>query len=160
MWPSTTWCTSYMPRFHGSNGSAGDAGPVVAQPASITALAATAVRRPEMRRRSPILIFCFSQRRRLVEQELTDQLLEHDRRLRLGDHAAVREHLRIAAGVEADVHLAEQPRRENRGDRVLAELITLVDRHRHDGAIHCRIEAHALDPPDDDARGLHRRAQL
>ena len=51
------------------------------------------------------------------------------RRLRLGDAAAVGEHHRVAARVEADVDLAEQPRREDRRDRVLAKLHALVDVH-------------------------------
>jgi len=46
---------------------------------------------------------------RLVEQELTDQLLDDHRRLRLGDVIAVFQHCRVASGIEADVDFPEQP---------------------------------------------------
>ncbi len=47
-------------------------------------------------------------RRGLVEQELSDQLLEDDPRLGLRHRAAIREHLRVATRVEPDVDVAEQ----------------------------------------------------
>ena len=82
------------------------------------------------------------------------------RRLRLRDRAAVGEHLRVAAGVEADVHLAEQSRREHRRDRVAAELVAVVHAHRDHRFVGLRIEPDAFDAADDDARRLDRRARL
>src|SRR5258706_2691951 len=64
---------------------------------------------------------------RLVEKELTDQLLEDHRRLRLRDPVAVLEHGWIAARVETDVDLAQHAGRVDRGDRVLRELILTLD---------------------------------
>ena len=123
---STTSCTSNIARFHGSNGSTCDG---AARAAGEQPPAATSAQRAAAR---PCSCFICRLRRRLVEQELADQLLQHDRRLRLGDAAAVGEHLRVAARIEADVHLAEQARGEDRRDRVGRELVALVDAHRHD----------------------------
>src|SRR5438552_15214814 len=83
--------------------------------------------------------FSASERRRLVEQKLTDELFQHNGRLRLGDHAAVGQHLRVAARVETDVDLPQQSRRPDRADRVLAERLALIDAQRHYGAIGLRI---------------------
>src|SRR5205814_1560837 len=84
----------------------------------------------------------------LVEHELSNQFLEHYRRLGLGDAAAVGEHLRVAAGIEADVHLAEQARRQDGRYRILAELIALVDLDVHQGLVGFRVEPDLLHPPD------------
>ncbi len=80
--------------------------------------------------------------------------------MRLRDLAAVGEHLRVAARVEADVHLAEQSRRQDRRDRVARELIAAVDLHRYARLIGLRIERDPLHATDDDTRRLDRRAQL
>ena len=48
----------------------------------------------------------------------------------LRDPPVVGEHLRVAAGIEPDIDLAEQARRQDRRDRVLRELVALVDAHR------------------------------
>src|SRR5262245_49691981 len=96
----------------------------------------------------------------LVEEELSDELFEHDRRLRLRYRAAVGEDLRVAASVETDIDLPQQPRRENRSDGIGGELEAAIDPQRDDGLIAFRIELDPLDTPDDHAGRLHGRLQL
>src|SRR5688572_5897227 len=67
---------------------------------------------------------------RLAEQELADQLLQHHRRLGDLDAVALGELLVLAARLEPDVGLAEQPRSEDRCGGVLRELVALVERKR------------------------------
>src|SRR5262249_589138 len=117
-------------------------------------------RRTTVARASIVFSFWVPQGRCLIEQELADQLFEHDGPLRLRDPAAVAEHLRLAARFKADVNLAKKSRRENRRDRILAELITVIDAHRDDRLIRLGVEADAIDATDDDAGRFHRRAQL
>src|SRR5258708_11048093 len=65
---------------------------------------------------------------RLAEQELANQLLQHHRRLRDGDAISRGELLVVAAGVEADVGLAQQARGQDRRGGILRKRISLVER--------------------------------
>src|SRR5687768_5675942 len=60
----------------------------------------------------------------LAEQELPDEPLEHHRRLRDGDAVALGELLVVAARLQADIALAQQPRGEDRRRGVLGERVT------------------------------------
>src|SRR5437588_2026261 len=60
---------------------------------------------------------------RLAEEELADELLQHDGRLGDRDAVARGERLVVAARLEPDVGFAEQPRGEDRGRGVLRELV-------------------------------------
>src|SRR5690606_40219274 len=50
----------------------------------------------------------------LAIDELADQLLQHDRRLREGNRIAALQHFAVRTRLEPDVLLAEQPGGENR----------------------------------------------
>src|SRR5207248_5461082 len=86
---------------------------------------------------------------RLAEEELPDELLEHHCRLRDGDAVAGGELLVVAARVEPDVGLAQQPGREDGGARVLGPAVALVE-SEHDGRLEVRVvEADLGHAPDE-----------
>src|SRR5690242_9666952 len=84
---------------------------------------------------------------RLAVQELTDQLFQHDGRLRELDPVVLRQICGIAARLKADVLLAQQARGENRSGGVLRELVMIVDSDLHVGHELLLIEHDTLDPP-------------
>jgi len=66
---------------------------------------------------------------RLAEEELADQFLQHDGRLRLGDRVARIQRLFFPPDVEADVLLAEQTGRQDRGEGIFRKTIARIDRY-------------------------------
>src|SRR5688500_17817842 len=96
----------------------------------------------------------------LAVEELADQLLEDDRRLRELQRFAVGEIGAVAARFEPDVLLTEQPGGQYRCGGVFRKLEFLFDRE-----LDARVEARVVEPdrrhaPDDDPCALHRRARL
>ena len=98
--------------------------------------------------------------RRLVVQELPDQIFQHDRRLRHRNGVAGLEHLVVAARLQADVLLAEQARRQDLRRRILRKLVLLVDIDRDQRLIRVLVEADRVDAAHRHARALHRRTRL
>src|SRR3954465_3783958 len=69
---------------------------------------------------------------RFTIQELTDQILQHHRRLRDLERVAGFQVLVIPAGSETDVLLAKQPGSEDLRSRVQRELVTAVQGQSYD----------------------------
>src|SRR5581483_619906 len=116
--------------------------------------------RPTRRTIATCAASSFGRLRSLGKEELTDELLQHDGRLGMGDAPAIGEHLRIAPGIEPDVHLAQQTRRQDGGDRVLGELVAAVDVHGDERLVGLAIELDRLHPPDRHPRGFHGGPEL
>ena len=96
----------------------------------------------------------------LPGQELADQVLQHDRRLRLRDGVAGIEVLLVAAGFDADVLVAQQPGGQDLRGRILRELVGQRDRHRDHALERLAVQADAGHASDRDACAAHRRSYL
>src|SRR5258708_37010155 len=92
---------------------------------------------------------------RLVEQELADQVLEHDRRLREAQTVAVLQHHAVAARFEPDVLLAEDPGGEDLRRRIARELVLVAEIDGDDGLVGLVVEADVGYPTDHHAGALH-----
>src|SRR5207253_11426468 len=104
---------------------------------------------PASRMRSPL---------DFAEDILREQLLEIDGRLGLADPAVRSDDPLRTAGADADVLLADQTLRLDRGDGVLWQLDAPIDDEHHLGlVVH---EADLVDAPDLDPRDLHARTDL
>src|SRR5258706_15941815 len=97
---------------------------------------------------------------RLAEQELADELLQHHRRLRDGDAISRGELLVVAAGVEADVGLAQQARGEDRRGGVLGKRVALVEREGHARLVALVVEVDVGHAAHEHAGAAHRAAHL
>src|SRR5687768_14334072 len=84
----------------------------------------------------------------LVEEELADEVLQHHRGLREAQPVAALQHHAVAAGLQADVLLAEDARSEDLRRGVARELVAGVEVHRHDRLVALVVEADVLDAAD------------
>src|SRR5574340_130070 len=96
----------------------------------------------------------------LPVEKLTDQLLQHHRRLGYLDFITLLELGTLRAGLKPDILLPQKAGGQNRGGRVLGKLIAPVDEHGDFGLVGVAVEPDFGHPAHYHAGTLHRRAHL